>query len=312
MYRREFLALGALAPNFLRAQQQCPGPLDREKADYTLRIGKITLELGPGKKVKTLGYNGSAPGPLLRMREGKEVVIDVINETDAPELAHWHGLHIPSLVDGSAEEGTPLVAPRGCMRYRFTPKPSGTRWYHTHVMAMRNLNRATYTGQFGFLYVEPKSEPGAYDEEVFLAFKEWDPYFSTSDEGMEVAYTKCSVNDRSLGHGDPIRVKEGQRVLLRLLNASATMHRRIACAGHQFFVVAMDGNAVAVPKKVPILELGPAERIDAVIEMKSPGVWILGATDDRDRKAGLGVVIEYSGKNGEPSWTSPSSEKSPR
>jgi FtsP/CotA-like multicopper oxidase with cupredoxin domain len=111
-----------------------------------------------------------------------------------------------------------------------------------------------------------------------------------------------------LGFGDPIRVKEGQRVMLRILNASATMQRRIAFAGHSFTVVAMDGNPVATPKSVPVLELGPAERIDAIVEMNQPGVWILGATDDRDRKAGLGIVFEYSQRMGAGQWVVPSKD----
>jgi FtsP/CotA-like multicopper oxidase with cupredoxin domain len=112
-----------------------------------------------------------------------------------------------------------------------------------------------------------------------------------------------------LGHGEPIRVKAGQRVLLRILNASATITRRIAVAGHAFHVIAMDGNPVAVPRDVGILELGPAERIDAIVEMNQPGVWILGATDDHDREHGMGIVIEYAGQRGQPRWTPPSTER---
>lgn len=272
----------------------------------------MQLEIAPRKVVGTLAYNGSVPGPLLRMKEGKPVSIDVFNDTDQAEIVHWHGLHIPSAVDGSMEEGTPMLPPRGRARYSFTPQPSGTRWYHTHVIAGRNLKRATYTGQFGFLYVEPRSEPGNYDREVFLAFKEWDPYLSSGgadEDSMEVAYKLFSVNGRALGHGEPIRVKEGQRVLLRILNASATTTRRIAIAGHRFRVIAMDGNPVATPKEVGTLELGPAERIDTMVEMNRPGVWILGATDDQDREHGMGIVIEYAGQSGEPRWLPPASER---
>jgi FtsP/CotA-like multicopper oxidase with cupredoxin domain len=295
MHRRHFLAslAAAAVPSRLVA------------ADFTLRIAPASIEIAPRKIVKTIAYNGSVPGPLLRMKEGQPVTIDVFNDTGDAEIVHWHGLQIPSAVDGSMEEGTPMIPARASARYNFTPKPSGTRWYHTHVTAGRNLKRATYTGQFGFLYIEPRSEAGNYDQEVFLALKEWDPYLDTGgeqDDSIDVAYNLFSVNDRALGHGEPIRVKEGQRVLLRILNASATITRRIAVAGHQFRVVAMDGNPVAVPKQVRTLELGPAERIDAIVEMNSPGVWILGATDDHDRERGLGIVIEYAGQSGEPRW----------
>ena len=280
------------------------------KPDFTLRIGPVTVEPVKGKMVRTVGYNGMAPGPMLRVPEGKTVTVEVFNDTDIPELVHWHGLHIPSDVDGSMEEGTPMVAPHASHRYSFPATPSGTRWYHTHVAAGRNLKRATYTGQFGFFYIEPRNEPGAFDQEVFLALKEWDPYLSTAgeDSGLEVAYKYASINGKALGHGDPIRVKEGDRVMLRILNASATMHRRIAAAGHTFRVTAMDGNPLAEPKDVSVLELGPAERIDAVIDMKNPGIWILGEADDRERRNGLGIVIEYAGKTGEPAWAPPSSD----
>jgi FtsP/CotA-like multicopper oxidase with cupredoxin domain len=259
--------------------------------------------------VKTIGYNGSAPGPLLRVPEGKTISIDVHNNTGEPEVVHWHGLHIPSDVDGSLEEGTPPVPPRGRRRYSFTAAPSGTRWYHSHVMAGRNLKRATYTGQFGFFYIQPKSDPGAYDQEVFLALKEWDPYLSTSEDSMDAAYKRFSVNDRALGHGEPIRVKEGQRLMLRILNASATVHRRVALAGHAFRVTAMDGNALPAPKETEALELGPAERIDAIVEMNRPGVWVFGTTDDHDRENGMGVVIEYAGQSGPARWTAPGDQR---
>jgi FtsP/CotA-like multicopper oxidase with cupredoxin domain len=296
--RRELLAFASF--NALKAS---------ENVDHKLLIDHISLEIAPKTTIKTTGYNGTAPGPLLRMKEGQRVTIQVDNNTTEPEIVHWHGLHIPSDVDGSVEEGTPMIAPHSTALYSFTASPSGTRWYHTHVMAMRNLKRGAYTGQFGFIYIEPQHEPGAFDQEVFLALREWDPYFTTGDDSMDVMYKRCTVNSHALGFGEPVRVKEGQRVMLRILNASATMHRRIAFAGHLFTVLALDGNPVPSPKTVPVLELGPAERIDAIVEMNRPGVWVLGATDDRDRKAGLGIIFEYSGEKVAPQWVMPSKDR---
>ena len=94
------------------------------------------------------------------MREGVPVTVDVVNDTDVPEQVHWHGLLVPSEVDGADEEGTPPVPPHGRRRYQFTPQPAGTRWYHTHTMAMTDLHRGSYTGQFGFLVVESGTDPG--------------------------------------------------------------------------------------------------------------------------------------------------------
>ena len=306
MNRREFLgamSAASIAPPLLRGQDACPS--DNSKADYTLRIAPVSVELAPKKVVKTTGFNGIAPGPILRVKEGRPVTIDVINQGASEELVHWHGLEIPSNVDGSMEEGTPMIPPKACRRFTFTPTPSGTRWYHSHVSAGRNLTRGTYSGQFGFLYVEPSADAGAYDLEVFLALREWDPYMSGGEDGIEVAYKLFSINDRALGAGEPVRVKQGQRVLFRILNASATLHRRIGFAGHQFQVTALDGNTIAAPRTVEALELGPAERIDALVEMNNPGVWILGADSDHDRQAGMGIVVEYSGPGGAPRWIHP-------
>jgi FtsP/CotA-like multicopper oxidase with cupredoxin domain len=308
MERREFLALlAASAYRELAWRLGLSATTEQAKADVSLRISPVELEVAPGKLIKTTGYNGSAPGPILRLREGQAVTVDVFNETKTPELVHWHGLLVPSEVDGSEEEGTPVVPPGGARRYSFVPRPSGTRWYHSHTHAGRDMKRATYTGQFGFLYIEARQEPGQYDAEVFLALHGWNADLSAqSGEGtLEVTYPVYSVNSHALGSGDPLRVKEGQRVLFRILNASATDQHRIALPGHRFQIVGLDGNAVPVPREVDVLEMGPAERIDAIVEMKQPGVWVLGEASAAMRNSGLGVVIEYANRSAPPQWTAP-------
>src|ERR1700722_6700663 len=189
MKRRDLLKLGGvaavgagigrLAPGPAAAQTpgQTPAPMQMGTtpqaeapagaADFTLRIAPIVVQLEPRQAISTIGYNGTSPGPLLRMKEGKQVTVDVINDTDVPELVHWHGLFIPSEMDGSEEEGSPVIPPHGRLRYQFVPRPSGTRWYHTHTMAMADLHRGIYTGQFGFVYIEPANNPGRYDQEIF-------------------------------------------------------------------------------------------------------------------------------------------------
>ncbi|MGD0989314.1 MAG: multicopper oxidase domain-containing protein [Candidatus Sulfotelmatobacter sp.] len=308
MERREFLAVlgSAACAEFARSSGLQTAP-DYQKADVTLRISPVEWEVASRKTVKTTGYNGSAPGPVLRLREGQPVTVDVFNESKTPELVHWHGLFVPSDVDGAEEEGTPVVPPGGMRRYSFVPRPAGTRWYHSHGHAGRDMKRATYTGQFGFLYVEPKEEPGRYDAEVFLALHGWDPYLSSQggDGSLEAVYPVYSMNSHALGSGEPVRVKEGQKVLFRILNASATQQHRIALPGHKFKVVSLDGNAVPTPREVDVIEMGPAERVDAVVMMSQPGVWVLGEADDQVRNAGLGIVVEYANRSEAPRWIAP-------
>src|ERR1019366_1538098 len=78
-----------------------------------------------------------------------------------------------------------------------------------------------------------------------------------------------------------------------------------ALAGHEFRVVALDGNPVPTPSDVPVLSLGPAERISAIVEMKNPGVWVMGDLADDDRGHGMGIVVEYAGHKGKPAWLTP-------
>jgi FtsP/CotA-like multicopper oxidase with cupredoxin domain len=295
MTRRHFLTLTTAA--VARA-------VPPSNPDITLRISEITADLGPGHSVKTLAYNGQTPGPVLRMTEGKPVTIDVVNETRNPEMVHWHGLHIPPEVDGAHEEGTPMIQGRDRRRFAFTPNPAGTRWYHTHAMAAHNLKIGTYSGQFGMLIIEPAANAAKYDLEIPILLHEWDPFFS-SDMAMDVDYRIFSINGKMMGAGEPIRVRTGQRALFRVVNASATMQHRLALPGHRFQVVALDGNVVPNPQSVPILDLAPGERIDAIVEMKTPGVWILGEENDKQRAAGAGIVVEYAGAQGKPKWATP-------
>jgi FtsP/CotA-like multicopper oxidase with cupredoxin domain len=303
--------------------------------DYTLRIATGLVELAPDHIVSTTLYNGQFPGPLLRFKEGQRVIVDILNDTDTPELVHWHGQMIPTDVDGASEEGTPFVPAHGMRRVSFVPKPSGFRFYHTHVIAGGDLNRGTYTGQAGPVYIEPKNNPGAYDREIFLVMKEFGASFSRggdmamdflagdpikelqqigkrADElakekrkGFEVGYEKFSINGKMLGAGDPIRVKPGERVLFHVLNASAGEIRSLALPGHVFQIVALDGNPVPTPAEVPVLWLGTAERISAIVQMKHPGVWLMGDLDDDDRRRGMGIVVEYAAGSGKPQWIKP-------
>lgn len=289
-----------------------------KKADHTLRIEACKLEIGPGVTIKTLAYNGKVPGPLLRLREGVPVNIDVTNAASEADIVHWHGLAIDSLNDGAMEEGSPMIGAGQTHRYTFTPKPAGTRWYHTHAGAYGNLAMGTYTGQFGFLLIEGNQSLPQYDMEVNLAIHHWEPSFVPMVEtmraesanaplttGSDVGYKYATINDRMLGAGEPIRVKKGQRVLIRLLNASATENVILALPGHRFTVLAMDGNPVPKPTTVEVLSLAVAERIDAIVEMNTPGVWVLGSTLEKSRKMGLGIVVEYAGQSGAPAWKDP-------
>jgi FtsP/CotA-like multicopper oxidase with cupredoxin domain len=314
MHRRGFL-LGAGAAGMAfgtglgAAYTQIAGA-----ADHTLRIAPLRLELAPGHVIDTFAYNGKVPGPVLRLREGRQVSIDIRNDTDIDDIVHWHGLYVPAEADGAMEEGSPMVERGAVRRYTFAANPGGTRWYHSHDVAGTDLRRSLYSGMYGFLIIEQADDPGRYDREVLLAAHHWEGRWVSMqdlrkgpppDNGLEVLYASASFNDKMLGHGEPVRVREGERVLFRLLNASPTENITLGLPGHQFIVIALDGNPVPSPRAVDTLFLAPAERADAIVEMRRPGVWILGGIKDEDRKMGLGVVVEYANQRGEPQWAPP-------
>ena len=233
------------------------------RADYTIRIGTGLVELGPDTTVSTKIYNGQFPGPLLRFSEGKRVVIEIQNNTDAPEQLHWHGQFLPADMDGAAEEGTPFIPAHGVRRIAFTPGPAGFRFYHTHIQPGTDLSAGLYSGQAGLVYVEPAHDPGAYDREVFLTLKEFGPFLSRTEmpldflapanrvprlheasqtamllaleaglkQGYEPAYNFFSINGAMLGHGEPIHVKASDRVLFHVLNAQRQRDTEPGAAG---------------------------------------------------------------------------------
>jgi FtsP/CotA-like multicopper oxidase with cupredoxin domain len=313
-----------LVPRFAESASQ---EAELRSPDYVLRIGATPVEIAPKRIISTITYNGQFPGPLLRFKEGQPATVAIHNDTDTPEQLHWHGQMVSTEVDGTAEEGTPFIPAHGMRRIVFNPRPSGFRFYHTHNRAGADLHVGQYSGQVGPVYIEPKNEPGRYDREIFLVLKEFEPSFSQGGDmaqdfltpamrvkelekagesamktslakgmphGYEVGYRYFTINGRMLGHGEPVRVKQGERVLFHVLNGSATEIRSLALPGHSFKVVSLDGNPVPTPAEVPVLRLGTAERISAIVEMNRPGVWIMGDRADDDRSHGMGIVVEYA------------------
>jgi len=306
--------------------------------DYVLRIASSLVEIAPKHIVSAITYNDRFPGPLLRFREGQPATVEIHNDTDTPEQLHWHGQMVSTDVDGAAEEGTPFIPARGVRRIAFTPRPAGFRFYHTHNRAGADLHAGQYSGQVGPVYIRTQARAGklrpgssSRSQRVRAVFQSgWghgagfsEPHHASKEletagestmktslakgmpHGYEVGYRYFTINGRMLGHGEPVRVKQGERVLFHILNGSATEIRSLALPGHTFKVVALDGNAVSTPAEIPVLWLGTAERISALVEMKHPGVWIMGDLADDDRGHGMGVVVEYAGHKGRPVWIAP-------
>jgi FtsP/CotA-like multicopper oxidase with cupredoxin domain len=160
-----------------------------------------------------------------------------------------------------------------------TPTRPGLYFYHSHVIAAANLDAGLYSGQAGGLLVEHENRPTHFDREWVVVLKECEPFIRRTRRGCEIGYRSVTLNGRMPGHGVPTRINSGERVLLHLLNASATEPHSLALPGHSFVVIALDGNPVPSPARVTTLQVSPAERISAFVEapadMHEPAEWIV-------------------------------------
>ena len=269
--RRAFLKLAGLAAlgtslESLAGAAARPGALPAPTHSLCIRAAQV--ELAPGHAITTTTYDGQLPGPPLRTAVGQRVIVDVHNETSTAERVSWHGQ------DMALDEAS-LVPPHALRRMEFTPTRPGLYFYHSGRIAAADLQAGLYSGQAGALLVEPRNHPGRYDHEWIVVLKECEPFIRRTRRGCEVGYRSLTVNGRTLDPGNRLRVKAGHRVLLHVVNASATEPRTLALPGHSFEVTALNGCAVSSPARVTALHLNPAERVSALLDIVQPAGWVL-------------------------------------
>jgi FtsP/CotA-like multicopper oxidase with cupredoxin domain len=301
--RRRFTQLSGMAVGSLALSGAARAA---STADVTLEIAPYPLEASPKHHIRTVACNGQIPGPLFRMREGEPQSVEIRNLTKDSEVVHWHGLYLPPDIDGAMEEGTPMIAPGASTRYTMTPGRQVSAGITRIRSRGKDLTKAQYGGLHGFLLIELRDNSAAYGREVFLGLHDWNGQFLSSGDGyMNPVYDVATINGKMLGSGDAVRVKQGERVMMHILNSSPTEVHWISFSGHSFEVVALDGNPVAQAQTVSMLRLAPAERVSAIVEMNNPGVWVLGEVRKHVQASGVGVVIEYANSSGKPVWTQP-------
>src|SRR3569623_1029699 len=137
--------------------------------DITLRIARQTMTID-GRKMRAIGVNGTVPAPLLRLREGQTVRLNVVNELDVDSSIHWHGLLVPAQFDGVPGVSFPGIKPRSNYLYEFPLRQSGTYWYHSHSGLQEHL------GHYGPIVIDPAGpDPVQYDREHVLVLADHSP-----------------------------------------------------------------------------------------------------------------------------------------
>jgi FtsP/CotA-like multicopper oxidase with cupredoxin domain len=296
MRRQSFIRLGAGTMAVAALPQLSERALASDVVDYRLVSTPLRFSPAPGVNFAGLAYNGTIPGPLLRVMYGQRVRVRYINHTNVQTTVHWHGMILPNDMDGVAYVTQPPVMPGGEFLYEFAPQPPGTRWYHDHAMKL-----AVMRGLYGMFIVDDPREKAA-DSEFALVFHDipqWstveaalrgvstapmmDPIGSPEMLGMkpddkmgdEVAYIAHCINGECYPATKKLPVKVGDRVRLRILNASPTQTRYVRLGGHRLTVTHSDGNPMPRPIEVEALRIGVAERYDAVFEVAKPGAFLL-------------------------------------
>ncbi|HEV2122080.1 MAG TPA: multicopper oxidase domain-containing protein, partial [Chloroflexota bacterium] len=204
--------------------------------EFELVAEELDWEIMPGVVTRAWGYNGQTPGPEMRVREGDTVRVTLRNTLPVPTTIHWHGIHLRPEMDGPAGLNQAAVAPGDTFVYEFIATPGGTRWYHSHADPALQVPM----GLYGPLIVEPRVpvRSYAYDREYTLILGEWDseltPEVAAGQaergprdkqlRGGELGSDMFLLNGHAHGAIPPVRVKEGERVLLRLINAGHLAH----------------------------------------------------------------------------------------
>ena len=272
--RRHWLAgagasLTALAlPPFAAAQ-----PTEGLTADgfrlLRARPGEARLRGPTAPATPIWGYEGLAPGPTLRARQGEELKIRLVNELPQATVIHWHGLRIANAMDGVPHLTQMEVAPGASFDYRFTPPDAGTFWYHSHFLSSEQMAR----GLFGALIVEERAAVDV-DRDVVLVLNDWRLTNAGAIERGFGNFHDAAMAGRlgqyiTLNGEDSLElpVKTNERLRLRIVNTANARIFRLRIAEHVTRVMAVDGQPCP-PEVVPdgVLRLAPGTRVDLFLD----------------------------------------------
>ncbi len=292
-----------------------------------LRAAPTNVDLG-GKVVRTWAYDGSVPGPPIRVSVGDELRVRLSNALPEPTTVHWHGLALRNDMDGVPGLTMPAVEPGQHVDYSFVVPHAGTYWLHPHVGVQLD------TGLQAALIVEDPQERADYDDEAVLILDDWTDGLADAPAeilarlgrqgmdmsgmgGMEdmemgaagvspeqplgsdtgdVTYPAHLINGRLPRAPVTVEARPGRRLRLRLVNAAADTAYRFAVGGHRLTVTHADGFPVR-PVEVETLLLGMGERYDVVITAGDGAFPIVAVPEGKQAPSALAVLRTASGRS---------------
>ncbi len=277
--------------------------------EFQLSLDEIRWEYAKDKFVHAWAYNGQIPGPEIRVTEGDKIRVVVKNNLPVGTSIHWHGVHVENKADGIPGLTQYPIKPGETFTYEFTAKNAGTHFYHTHGSSHMDVVLQFDMGLSGSFIIEPKN-PKKYDREYVYMLDEWEinpdgsngALTHTKENGEHIHgkqnYNIFTINGRIFPDIDPLMVKDGEKVLVRLINAGTQAIHPMHTHGHSFKVVAIDGNPVPqvaqqMRDNLPIL---PGERYDIELIADNSGVWVFHCHDVHHAAAGMIIPFFYEGR----------------
>ncbi|WP_299755690.1 multicopper oxidase domain-containing protein, partial [uncultured Boseongicola sp.] len=246
-----------------------------------LRAEQVKAQILPEGDGATdmLGYNGSTPGPELRVRQGDTLALRFDNKTNEGSSVHWHGIRLENAMDGVPGLTQPLVEPGESFDYRFKTLDAGTFWYHSHNRSWEQVAK----GLYGPLIVE-EANPPRVDHDITVMLDDWrieetgalvggfGNMHDFSHAGRMGNYAKILPSQDSVRLGDRIR--------LRLINTATARIFPIRIEGLSAQVVALDGMPLAKPRLLEDFQIAPAQRVDLIGDVTSAVDFLFVLRDD--------------------------------
>ncbi len=283
MKRRDFLLTAAGAG--LAPVAGLLTPAQAASTALSLVAEPVTVQILPDGNPATdmLGFNGSSPGPLLRLKQGARQAIRFDNKIDQDSAVHWHGLRIDNAMDGVPGLTQAQVKPGHGFDYALTPPDAGTYWYHSHNRSWEQVAR----GLYGPIIVEEASPPDI-DRDVVVMVDDWrlmetgglapgyDSMHDQAHQGRLGNYARALFDDDST-------VQRGQRLRLRIINVATDRVFPVKLSGIEGRVVALDGMPLSEPRAIEEMLLAPAQRVDIIADVTSDAaVSVLAPLRDGD------------------------------
>jgi FtsP/CotA-like multicopper oxidase with cupredoxin domain len=243
---------------------------------FHLVAGEVDHEFAPGLSARCWGYNGGTPGPVLEAVEGDRIRVYVTNRLPEPTTVHWHGLFVPSGMDGVAGLSQPAIQPGETYRYEFTLRQHGTFMYHPHADEMTQMA----LGMVGMVVIHPReTAPRPIDRDFALMLHEWriDPGAHRPDPNEMTEFNVLTFNSRCFPGTAPLVVRRGDRVRLRLGNLGPMEHHPIHLHGYAFRLTATEGGdtpeTAQWPETTVLVPVGTTRTVEFVADV--PGDWAL-------------------------------------